>query len=122
MMARVPAEDVGEVQADWKNASVEDKKQMVWDVRKLLDEQVSCLAPSIATTILTTTITTSKRRKTAITTSRRRRQSRRLGATRRRRRAAGTRTRAVRARYGAAAARGATTWSMVCLTAARNSV
>merc|ERR1719181_115869 len=38
MMARVPAEDVGEVQADWKNASVEDKKQMVWDVRKLLDE------------------------------------------------------------------------------------
>ena len=67
-MARVPAEDVDEVQADWKKASVEDKKQMVWDVRKLLDEQVSCLAPSIATTILTTTITTSKRRKTAITT------------------------------------------------------
>lgn len=39
MMARVPAEDVDEVQADWKKASVEDKKQMVWDVRKLLDEQ-----------------------------------------------------------------------------------
>ena len=94
MMARVPAEDVGEVQADWKNASVEDKKQMVWDVRKLLDEQVSCLPPSIDTTTLATTITTINRRTTAMTMSRRRRRSRRLS----RRCTAGTRTRAVRAR------------------------
>ena len=38
MMSRVPSEDVDEVQADWKKASLEEKKQMVWDVRKLLDD------------------------------------------------------------------------------------
>ena len=38
MMARVPSEDVDEVQADWKKASHDEKKQMVWDVRKLLDD------------------------------------------------------------------------------------
>ena len=37
-MSRVPSEDVDEVQADWKKASLEEKKQMVWDVRKLLDD------------------------------------------------------------------------------------
>ena len=39
MMSRVPAEDVEEVQADWKKASFAEKKQMVWDVRKLLDDE-----------------------------------------------------------------------------------
>merc|ERR1719329_53277 len=39
MMSRVPGEDVEEVQADWKKASFAEKKQMVWDVRKLLDEE-----------------------------------------------------------------------------------
>ena len=34
----MPSEDVDEVQADWKKASLEEKKQMVWDVRKLLDD------------------------------------------------------------------------------------
>eukprot|EP00320_Phaeocystis_rex_P009223 CAMPEP_0119070390 /NCGR_PEP_ID=MMETSP1178-20130426/37972_1 /TAXON_ID=33656 /ORGANISM="unid sp, Strain CCMP2000" /LENGTH=407 /DNA_ID=CAMNT_0007052221 /DNA_START=51 /DNA_END=1274 /DNA_ORIENTATION=+ len=39
LMGRVPTEDVDEVQADWKTATAEEKKQMVWDVRKLLDEE-----------------------------------------------------------------------------------
>jgi len=39
MMSRVPSEDVDEVQADWKKASQDEKKQMVWDVRKLLDDE-----------------------------------------------------------------------------------
>jgi len=39
MMSRVPSEDVDEVQADWKKASPDEKKQMIWDVRKLLDDE-----------------------------------------------------------------------------------
>ena len=30
---------VKEVQEDWKGASIEDKKRMVWDVRKFLEQQ-----------------------------------------------------------------------------------
>jgi len=39
MMSRVPSEDLDEVQADWGKASAEEKKQMLWDVRKLLDQE-----------------------------------------------------------------------------------
>jgi hypothetical protein len=39
MMSRVPSEDVDEVQADWKKASPDERKQMIWDVRKLLDDE-----------------------------------------------------------------------------------
>ena len=39
MLARVPADEVDEVQVDWQKASEEDKKRMVWDVRKFLEQQ-----------------------------------------------------------------------------------
>lgn len=39
MLKRVPPEEVKEVQEDWKGASAEDKKRMVWDVRKFLEQQ-----------------------------------------------------------------------------------
>ena len=39
MLKRVPPEEVKEVKEDWKGASPEDKKRMVWDVRKFLEQQ-----------------------------------------------------------------------------------
>jgi len=39
MLKRVPPEEAKEVQEDWKEAGAEDKKRMVWDVRKFLQQQ-----------------------------------------------------------------------------------
>ena len=39
LMQRVPPEEAKEVEGDYRKASAEDKKRMVWDVRKFLDEQ-----------------------------------------------------------------------------------
>ena len=39
LMKQVPKEDLPEVQADWKKAGAAEKKQMLWDVRKLLLSQ-----------------------------------------------------------------------------------
>ena len=39
LMQRVPPEEAKEVEGDFKKSSAEDKKRMVWDVRKFLDEQ-----------------------------------------------------------------------------------
>ena len=36
LMKQVPKEDLPEVQKDWKKAGGAEKKQMLWDVRKLL--------------------------------------------------------------------------------------
>eukprot|EP00966_Prymnesium_polylepis_P299888 6930517-Prymnesium_polylepis.1 len=39
MLKRVPKDEVKEVQEDWKGAGFDDKKRMVWDVRKFLEQQ-----------------------------------------------------------------------------------
>ena len=39
LMARVPPDEAAEVTPDYEKAAPDDKKRMVWDVRKFLDEQ-----------------------------------------------------------------------------------
>jgi len=46
MLKRVPKEEIKDVQEDWKGASFEDKKRMVWDVRKFLEQQEEEPAPA----------------------------------------------------------------------------
>jgi len=39
LLKRVPEEELSDLQNDWGGASEDDKKRLVWDVRKLLDQQ-----------------------------------------------------------------------------------